>query len=118
MGRNINIVEAIMNKKLPKVFQNNLTHPVQNNRDVYYSKMKDVNTKEESKHSIRGNTVYEKIQNMFASPIYVYKIDVEIVLTNGKRIVRKVIGSQQGQLITIENEFIPISQIQDIYFHK
>lgn len=107
-----------MNKKLPKVFQNNLTHPVQNNRDVYYSKMKDVNTKEESKHFIRGNTVYEKIQNMFASPTYVYKIDVEIVLTNGKRIVRKVIGSQQGQLITIENEFIPISQIQDIYFHK
>lgn len=108
-----------MDKKLPKVFQNHFTHPVQNNRDVYYSKMKESNALEDRNiHSIRGNTVYEKIQNMFSSPTYVYKIDVEIVLTNGEHIVRKVIGSHQGQLITIENEFIPISQIQDIYFHK
>ena len=29
-----------MDKKLPKVFQNHLTNPVQNNRNVYYSKTK------------------------------------------------------------------------------
>ncbi len=108
-----------MDKKLPKVFQNHLTHPVQNNRDIYYSKVKEATPQEErSNRSIRGNTVYEKIQNMFSSPTYVYKADVEIVLNNGEHMVRKVIGSHQGHLITMDNELIPINQIQDIYFHE
>ena len=55
---------------------------------------------------------------MFSSPTYVYKADVEIVLNNGERMVRKVIGSHQGQLITMDNELIPVNQIQDIYFRE
>ena len=47
-----------------------------------------------------------------------YKADVEIVLNNGERMVRKVIGSHQGQLITMDNELIPVNQIQDIYFRE
>ena len=35
-----------------------------------------------------------------------------------KTIVRKVIGQNQNQLITFENELIPISDILDINFVK
>ena len=108
-----------MDKKLPKVFQNHLTNPVQNNRNVYYSKTKEeIPQEDRNNRTIRGNTIYEKIQNMFSSPTYVYKADVEIVLNNGERMVRKVIGSHQGQLITMDNELIPVNQIQDIYFRE
>lgn len=108
-----------MDKKLPKVFQNHIDHLVRNNRDVYYSKIQEEQTtSERSHHTIRGNTVNEKINTIFSSPTYVYKADVEIVLNNGEKLTRKVIGANQGQLITMENELIPVNQIQDIYFSE
>ena len=41
--------------------------------------------------------------------------DIDIYKT---KIVRKVIGQNQNQLITFENELIPISDILDINFVK
>ena len=105
-------------KELPKIFKSPLSNPPHNNLNVYYSKEETKEERSVETKEIIGETIDDKINRIFTSPTYVYKIDVEIVLTNGEHIIRKVIGSHQGQLITIENEFIPISQIQDIYFHK
>ena len=46
---------------------------------------------------------------------YVYKADVEIVLKD-KKIIKRIIGKNDGSLITIDNELIPLSEIKDIYF--
>ena len=109
-----------MDKKLPKVFANKINKNIANNKKISYSERD--NEKEmkidSGKVNISGSqkNINQKI-NIFNSTRYVYKDDVEIKLKD-KTIVRKVIGQNQNQLITFENELIPISDILDINFVK
>ena len=52
---------------------------------------------------------------MFSSPRYVYKIDAEITLKD-KKVTKKIIGKNNNNLITIDNELIPIQDIIDISY--
>ena len=45
---------------------------------------------------------------------YIYRVNVHILLDSGL-ITRKVIGIYNNNLVTIDNEYIPISNIKDIY---
>lgn len=111
-----------MMKKLPKVFANSLDE-VHNNDTVFYYKDNNlkVSVDDSDRDSIeeykmlKGNTVNQKINEIFASPYYIYKAEVEITLEDGV-ILKKIIGKNNQNLITMENELIPISSIKDIKY--
>ena len=94
-------------KDLPKVFRNNLDKKFNNNRSVYYSSN---NSKEEVRDS---RTVLQKINDIFASPNYVYKANVEITLKD-KKVTKRIIGRNKNYIITMDNMLIPVEDILDI----
>ena len=109
-----------MQKKLPKVFANSLGE-IHNNNTVFYSvENNELNSdrnseKKENIKKLKGITVAQKINEIFNSPYYIYKAEVDITLDSGK-VTKKIIGKNQQNLITMENEVIPIETIRDIEF--
>lgn len=99
-----------MEKKLPKVFQNNIGK-LKNNKSVFYS------NKVEPKEEIRKLEidVNQKIMNIFSSTRYVYKALV-VIKTKDATMEKTIIGKNNDSLITIENELIPIKDVKDIYY--
>lgn len=112
-----------MQKKLPKVFANTINE-VHNNDSVFYSAdittLKEIAEDRSSDEKIetkqlKGTTVMQKINEIFSSPYYIYKAEVEITLDDGV-VTKKIIGKNQRNLITMDNELIPIETIRDIEF--
>lgn len=99
-------------KDLPKVFRNNVDKKFTNNNSVYYSNNDTRNTSvnEEIKD---GKTVLQKINEIFASPNYVYKANVEITLKD-RKVTKRIIGRNKNYIITMDNMLIPVSDIIDI----
>lgn len=95
-------------KDLPKVFHNKIDKKLENNRSVYYSS----NTYEENSVS-DTRTVLQKINDIFSSPNYVYKANVEITLKD-KKVTKRIIGRNKDYIITMDNDLILISDIVDI----
>lgn len=94
-------------KDLPKVFRNNLDKKFNNNRSVYYSS-------NDSKEEVRDSrSVLQKINDIFASPNYVYKANVEITLKD-KKVTKRIIGRNKDYIITMDNVLIPVEDIIDI----
>ena len=108
-----------MDKKLPKVFANKQPKQFNNNEKVFYSK--DIKSDGDDRNSkldnvnIETKNIYQKINDIFSSERYVYKAEVEIK-TNNDIIKTKIIGQNKTHLITIDNQLIPITIIQDINF--
>lgn len=106
-----------MNKKLPKVFQNKIDKDISNNNKFYYSANKEESnneTKAETKSKIiKPNNINKKINEIFSSPSYVYKANVEVA-TKDSTITTKIIGRNKSYLITMDNKTIPINDIVDI----
>lgn len=105
-----------MNKKLPKVFANKIDKDISNNANVYYSSHE---TKEEIRtdNKSENKNIYQKINDIFSSEKYVYKAEVNIKLKDGVKNA-KIIGHNNGYLITIDNELISINDIKDIDFSQ
>lgn len=106
-----------MKKELPKMYQNKITKTVPSIQKVYST----INTKEDIREDRTiSNTRYpsisieKKIDNIFNSPDYVYKADVTII-TDTETLTRRIIARNRNNIITIDNEYIPISIIRDIY---
>lgn len=95
-------------KDLPKVFHNKIDKKFNNNRSVYYSN----NTYNEDR-SVDTRTVLQKINDIFSSPNYVYKANVEITLKD-KKVTKRIIGRNKNYIITMDNDLIPITDIVDI----
>lgn len=95
-------------KELPKVFHNKIDKKLNNNRSVYYSN----NTYEEDR-GVDTRTVLQKINEIFSSPNYVYKANVEITLKD-KKVTKRIIGRNKNYIITMDNDLIPIGDIVDI----
>ena len=109
-----------MGKKLPKVFANKIEKPLKNNETVFYdrSEEKKVEQKEEKSNQFSSRlTINQKINQIFGSSRYVYKADV-IITTKDGNLNKKIIGRNRNELITMDNEVIPISEIMDIEFQK
>ena len=100
-----------MEKKLPKVFANNAKKEFNNNEKVFYSK--DGETREVSPKKHNDKNIYQKLNEIFSSERYVYKADVEIKTRSGNK-KTKLIGQNNTHVITIDNELIPITDIDDI----
>lgn len=101
-------------KELPKMYQNKITKKIDSIQKVY-STFEDRNTnnyKETKKYS--NISIDKKINDIFTSSDYVYKADVTIV-TDTDTIKRRIVARNNNNLITIDNEYIPISLIRDIY---
>ena len=95
-------------KDLPKVFQNNVNKQFKNNNSVFYSR--NAITEDEVKES---KNILQKINDIFSSPNYVYKANVEITLKD-KKITKRIIGRNKNYIITMDNMLIPINDILDI----
>ena len=95
-------------KELPKVFHNKIDKKFDNNRNVFYSN----NTYDEDR-SVDTRTVLQKINEIFSSPNYVYKANVEITLKD-KKVTKRIIGRNKNYIITMDNDLIPINDIIDI----
>lgn len=105
-----------MTKKLPSVFANNLSD-IKNNKTVFYS-ISDQDVREiKPEKKLMGKTIEQKIAEVFNSSNYIYKAEVELILDSGT-IVKKIIGKNRHNLITMDNELIPIDSIKDIKYVK
>ena len=95
----MNTKSNMYHNKIDKQFTNN---------SIFYS------TLEKNNKVFESNDIRKKIQNIFNSNDYIYRVYVHILLDSGL-ITRKVIGIYNNNLVTIDNEYIPISNIKDIY---
>ena len=107
-----------MDKKKPKVFANKIDHELKNNECVFCSFDRKENKETNiSKSLVKGITVMQKIKSIFSSPIFVYKAKVDIV-TNEGTLKKEIVGYNKNNIMTINDEIIPISKIKDIYFSE
>lgn len=104
-----------MKKKLPGIFKKNVDDNHCHNKKVFYANSERSITEKESsivdKNS--GFTVEDKIRKLFKSSRYIFNINV-IIKTDKKDYDTKIVGKVKNSLITIENEIIPITEINDI----
>ena len=117
-----------MDKKLPKVFANKVEKNAGNNKNVFYSGDDRNDYSNETDFSLQKSSqennfkdksgpftknINQKIKEIFNSSNYIYKADVELTLKSGK-VIKRIIGKNANNLITMDNELIPISEIIDI----
>ncbi len=103
-----------MSKELPKMYQNKIKKDFSNIQKVFSTMYEDRNIEVEENTKTDMYTVEQKIYNIFKSPTYIYKADVVIITNNGK-LEKRIVGKNRNNLITIDNEYIPINDINDIY---
>ena len=103
-------------KELPKMYHSTIDKNINNVQKLYTTM--DKTKKEEipiRKHEVYDRfTIEQKIQNIFNSPSYVYKADVFIELDN-EVVKKRIVAYINNNLITIDNEYIPVDKIKDIY---
>lgn len=88
---------------IPEVFQNNKIN-LDNN----------INNKQVKKNINTPINIDAKLKRLFNSTKYIYKLHVTIV-KNNETIDTYIIGKTNNNLITLNNELIPIKDIIDIY---
>ena len=108
-------------KDLPKMYHSKIEKELSNNEKIYstmYDRKEEENMNNKYFISNKNNyTVEQKIYNIFNSPNYIYKIDVTIVTDKGK-VNKRIVGKTKTNLITMDNEYIPINTIRDIYVSR
>lgn len=103
----------MMSKELPKMYQTKINKSINSIQKVY-SSINNSNTEDRSYNKYSDISIDKKIDNIFNSYDYVYKADVTIVTDEGT-VSKRIVARNKNNLITIDNEFIPISVIRDIY---
>ena len=96
-------------KKLPKLYTNTFDKKIDNSQE--YTKVVD-KIKEESIPT-NNYEINKKIDNIFKSNNYIYKIKAKLFLKDKER-TETLIGKTNNNLITINNELININDIKDI----
>lgn len=99
---------------LPRMYHNKIEKDLNNNKKVFSTLEKEEERKSININNKNNYTVEQKIYNIFNSPNYIYKIDVVIVTDTSKEI-KRIVGKTKTNLITMNNEYIPINTIRDIY---
>ena len=93
----------------PKMYHNKIDKVFKNNKNVYMS-----SDKKEVFCVTKNNDIRKKIDEIINSSSFIYRAKVNIVIDDGI-ISRKIIGVVNNNLLTIDNEYIPIDNIKDIY---
>lgn len=94
----------------PKMYKCDVRKEFNNNRSVYTSYNDDIN----SFKVYDTKDVRNKINNIFNSNNFIYRTKVNIVVDN-QILTKKIVGVYNDNLVTIDNEYIPINIIKDIY---
>ena len=102
-----------MKKDLPKMYHSSISKEIDNVQNIFST----INN--EFDNNIRATNynkfdIEKKINNIFNSPNFIYKADVNI-LTDKGLLNKRIIAKRNDYLITIDNETIPINIIKDIY---
>ena len=116
-----------MNNKLPKIFANKIEKKLKNNEEVYTTsktnqdknKEKKIEKKQEKKviSKTENKTINQKINDILKTNKYIYKIPVKIELKDNQ-LITNIIGKNNKNLITINNELIKIEEIKNIELHE
>lgn len=93
----------------PKMYQNTLKKVFNNNKKIFVS-YNDNNSNIVSS----SNDIRKKINNIVNSNNFIYRTKVNIVIDNDI-LVKKIVGIYNNNLVTLDNEYIPIDKIRDIY---
>ncbi len=93
-----------------KIYQNRINKEFHNNRRVYTSYDKENN----GGNIVDRGDIRKKINDIIKSDSFIYSKLVNIMVGNDV-IQRKIIGIIGNSLVTIDNEYIPIENIKDIY---
>lgn len=105
-------------KKLPEMYHNSIDKDIKNNKKVFSTLYNKEEINNNNYITDRNNyTLEQKIYNIFNSPNYIYKIDVTIITDKGKY-NKRLVGKTKTNLITMDNEYVPINTIKDIYVNK
>jgi superoxide dismutase len=106
-----------MKKKLPSVFVNKIEKKLDNNNKIFYSVLEYRNSLEPTKeHEIISGNIKDKINELFNSVNYVYKMNVTLTLKDKQIVNKDIIGQLDNKLITIDDELINIEDITDIKY--
>ena len=94
----------------PKMYRCDKVKEFHNNRMVYssYNDNGNINLFNDTKD------IRNKINNIFNSNNFIYRTKVNIVIGN-QILSKKIVGLYNNNLVTIDNEHIPINIINDIY---
>lgn len=92
-------------KKLPELYKNLNSKPIDNNKKVYYMK--------EEIRSNNQDSIKDQIEEIFNTLGYSYNIPVEIV-TKEKTYKTSLVAKTKENVLTIDNQVIPISSIIQI----
>jgi len=95
-------------REIPKMYHNNERKTFNNNKKVFVS-YSDNNVIIKSTDDIR-----RKISSYINSNNFIYRTKVNLVIDD-RVVEKKIIGMSGSNLITIDNEYIPIDKIKDIY---
>lgn len=97
-------------KKLPKVYQNDFNKKISNNKEICYLS----DTKEENIPTTNESTNVEVVlDEVFNGLGYAYNIPLKIK-TSTKVYETSLIAKTKYNLITLDNEIIPIEEIINI----
>lgn len=96
-------------KKLPDLYTNTFDKKIDNSLEYITIPNEFI----EPNTDLSKYTINKKIENIFKSKNYIYKIKVEISYQD-RSIIKTLIGKTKNNLITIDNELIKISDILDI----
>ncbi|MBR3661390.1 MAG: hypothetical protein IKN63_05805 [Bacilli bacterium] len=108
-------------KKLPKIYQNDLSKSIKNNKKVYNSlKEKDevievkkvTNKRVDSKKTL---TVKEKVKELIKSNNYIFNTKVKLIFDNYEKECH-IAGVVNNHIITMDNEIIKIDDLKDIEY--
>lgn len=106
-----------MDKKLPRIFRNDIDKKINNNRVVYYASENNeedffFSTKERERKEDAIN-IDDKINQIFKPGHHSFNVGVKII-TKEKTYDTKIAGKVRDCLITLDNDVIRISDILDI----
>lgn len=96
-------------KKLPDLYTNTFNKKIDNSLEYITIPNKII----ENKTALSKYELNKKIENIFKSKNYIYKIKVEITQKD-KITTETIIGKTKNNLITIDNKLISINDILDI----
>ncbi len=97
-------------KEYPKMYHNTEKRIFNNNKKVYAS----YNDREDKIYIKSYGDVRKKINSIINANDFIYRTNVNLVIDN-QVVTKKIIGLSGNNIVTIDNEYIPIERIKDIY---
>ena len=94
-------------KNLPNIYANQINKKIDNSQEYATVENREIKI-------LTKGEIEKKINRIFKSENYIYKIKVTIVTDKGIE-EKTLVGKNNKGLITIDNEIINIDLIKDIY---